>query len=312
MLDSQMKIGLDAVEETLTTVIDSDVETLFDASRHIISSGGKRVRPRVILLAYLAAGGEMITDAVDAAAAVELVHTATLVHDDINDHSALRRGQASVHKQWGRTFALLTGDYMFAKVYEMMSPYGVECNKIMSSAAVTLVEGETLQAAAAKKGEMDRETYKQVIERKTASLFSAGARMGAVIAGADDELKEALTTYGHYLGVTFQIVDDILDLIGDPEEMGKPAGLDMAQNRGVGMTVNGSNGHTAVLEAPAVAADPIEAMMAKLRSSGAVDIARAEADRMAQRAYDALENVPPSPARDELSRLVDMVLDRKK
>lgn len=310
MLDDQMEIGLDIVEERLTTVIDSDVTTLFDASQHIISSGGKRIRPRVTLLSYLAAGGETITQAVDAAAAIELVHTATLVHDDINDHSALRRGKASVHKEWGRTFALLTGDYMFAKVYEMMSPYGVACNKIMSSAAVTLVEGETLQAAAAKKGEMDRETYKQIIERKTASLFSAGAQMGAVIAGADDEVTKALTTYGHYIGITFQIVDDILDLVGNPEQMGKPAGLDMAQNRGVGMTVNGHNGHTAVLEATKKV-NPVEAMMAKLRESGAVDVARAEADRMAQYAYEALENVPPSPARDELIYLVDQVLERK-
>lgn len=312
MLDETLRLGVEAVEKRLSASIDSDVETLHDASLHIIESGGKRVRPRVAMLAYIASGGQDVLDVVDAAAAVEMIHTASLVHDDINDHSALRRGQVSVHKRWGRTFALLTGDYMFTKVYELMAPYGVEPNKVMAHAAKTLVEGETLQARAAKAGEMDRETYKQVIERKTASLFIAAAELGAVIAGGDENVRQALSDYGKYLGNCFQIVDDILDLIGDPEEMGKPKGLDVSQNRGVAVAHGNrvdNNGHVAVMEDQTD--DPVERMLQKLRESGAVDVARMEADRMADKAREALSKLQPSPAVSEMAAIVDEVLDRK-
>ncbi len=157
----------------LASIVRSDIAVLEDASLHIVSSGGKRVRPRMVLLGYLAAGGTDIESVIPLAAAVEMVHTATLVHDDINDHSQTRRGKITVHARWGRTFALLTGDYLFTKVYELMAPYGVEPNVIIADACTKLVEGETLQAAAAKSGSMDRETYKQIISLKTASLFEA-------------------------------------------------------------------------------------------------------------------------------------------
>ncbi len=311
MLETRIQTGLDAVEAAMQNSINSDVETLQDASLHIIKSGGKRIRPRISLLAFVLAGGDDMADVATAAAAVELVHTATLVHDDINDHSAMRRGQVAVHARWGRTFALLTGDYMFAKVYAMMAPLGTEANKVMADAAVTLVEGETIQAKAAKAGVMDRETYKLVIERKTASLFIASAELGAILAGADEKTRACLREYGRYVGLTYQIVDDILDLVGDPETMGKPAGLDLAQNRGVAMTAVNGNGNSAVLEAEAEEDDPVARMMQQLRDSGAVDVARIEADNMAQKAREALYQLPRSEARDELESIIDLIRDRE-
>ena len=314
MVTNLIDEGMQAMEELLHTIVDSDVEILREAGQHIIASGGKRVRPRLALLTYLAAGGRTLTTAVPMAAALEMVHTATLVHDDINDHSLTRRGKVTVHARWGNTFALLTGDYLFTKVYELMAPYGRTYNKIMADACIKLVEGETLQAAAAKAGQMDRETYKTIIARKTASLFEAGAHMGARLAGAGEAVIDALTIYAYNLGLTFQIVDDILDIVGDPEAMGKPAGADLAQGRGV---MAAHNGGAAVLSstsqttATAVAqADPIQLMMERLRETGAVDIARIQAAEMAQRARQALTRVPPSPARDELTALIDTVLDR--
>ncbi len=309
--------GMEAIEETLHTIVNSDVDVLQEASQHIISSGGKRVRPRLALLAYLAAGGEDLETAVPMAAALEMVHTATLVHDDINDHSLTRRGKITVHARWGNTFALLTGDYLFTKVYELMAPYGRPYNSIMSDACIRLVEGETLQAAAAKAGNMDRETYKTIIAKKTASLFEAGAEMGARLAKADDEIITALTEYAYNLGLTFQIVDDILDIIGDPETMGKPVGADLAQGRGVMMTQNGGKTlaqsntkehETAVVEA----ADPVQQMMAQLRSSGAVEIARMQAIETADRARAALKKIPTSPAREDLDNLITLILERDK
>jgi geranylgeranyl pyrophosphate synthase len=262
------------------------------------------------ILAYLAAGGQNVQRVIPMSAAIEMVHTATLVHDDINDHSLTRRGQITVHARWGRTFALLAGDYLFTKVYEMMAPYPSEYNVIMAEACTKLVEGETLQAAAAKAGKMDRETYKTIISRKTASLFEAAARMGAMLADADNDLIEALAIYAYNLGLTFQIVDDILDIIGDPETLGKPVGTDLAQNRGVMAAQNGvlAVKETAVAE---LEDDPIARMMANLRESGAVDIARMQAQETANRARAALINLPASPAKTEMENLIDSVLDRQ-
>ena len=313
MKQQAIEQGLVAIEEMLISSVNSQIGVLKDASEHILSSGGKRVRPRLALLAFLAAGGETIEDVIPMAAAVEMVHTATLVHDDINDHSLTRRGKATVHAKWGRTFALLTGDYLFTRGYELMAPYGSTFNVIMADATTKLVEGETLQAAAAKAGEMDRETYKQVISLKTASLFEAASRMGAMLAEESDEVVDALATYGYNLGLTFQIVDDILDIVGDPEKLGKPTGTDLVQNRGVMMTQNGkgsSNGvETAVLEA-VEEDDPSASLMAALRDSGAVEVARMQAREMASRARTALHKVAPSPARDEMERMIDLVLER--
>ena len=314
MIDTEIQRGLQKIETKLQTVVNSDVALLQEAGLHIITSGGKRLRPRMALLSYLAAGGKNIDEVVPMAAAVEMVHTATLVHDDINDHSVTRRGKVTVHAKYGRTFALLTGDYLFTKVYEMMAPYGAEINVIMADATTSLVEGETLQAAAAKSGEMDRETYKSVISRKTASLFEAAARMGAMLAGGSAEIVESLASYAYNLGLTFQIVDDILDIIGDPETMGKPVGADLAQNRGVMAVQNGgvaemTDTATAVATAEM---DPVAQMMANLRESGAVEIARMQAHEMAERARQALQPVAPSAARTELADLIELVINRDK
>jgi geranylgeranyl pyrophosphate synthase len=245
-----------------------------------------------------------------------MVHTATLVHDDINDHSLTRRGKATVHSVWGRTFALLTGDYLFTKVYELMAPYGPDYNIIMAQATTRLVEGETLQAHAAKQGEIDRHTYKKIIALKTASLFEASAHMGAKLATDDENIIAALSSYAYNLGVTFQLVDDILDVTGDPEELGKPVGTDVLQGRGVLAVKNGMSGGegdvaTAVAVETAVQ-DPIEQMMARLRDSGALELARLQAEESGDRAREALAPVPPSPARAQLLALVDLVLNRHK
>ncbi|HSM56694.1 MAG TPA: polyprenyl synthetase family protein [Candidatus Sulfomarinibacteraceae bacterium] len=312
MVRDAIKETLDAVEDKLHRVVQSDVTVLNDASHHIIESGGKRMRPRLVFLSYLAAGGVDPAVIVPLAAAIELVHTATLVHDDINDHSLTRRGKIAVHARWGRTFALLTGDYLFAKVYEMMAPYGDRINTIMADATVELVEGETLQAAAAKSGQMDRETYKKIIALKTASLFRAAGEMGAILADADDDVVEAVRDYGYYLGLAFQIVDDILDIVGDPEKLGKPIGADLNQGTGAIAVHNGRRSAHSDVSVAEAEKDPFQQMLIRLRESGAVEVARSEAEEMAERARDALERIPDSPARQELNYLIDAVLERER
>jgi octaprenyl-diphosphate synthase len=306
----QVENGIISVDQLLDRVVRTDVGLLQDSSLHIIRAGGKRLRPRVVFLSHLAAGGTDISGTVPLAAAVELVHTATLVHDDINDHSPIRRGRAAVHARWGRTFALLTGDYLFTKVYEMMAPYGPEFNVTMADACVKLVEGETLQAAAAKAGAIDQATYKRIVTLKTASLFQAGAIMGARLAQTSETVVDALGKFGRYLGIAFQIVDDVLDVIGDPDTLGKPVGNDINQGSGAILAQNGrkySDG-----SGPSEGeADPIVTMMAQLKESGAVEIALIEAREMASKALASLQYVPESPATQELISLVDQVLERQ-
>lgn len=306
------------MDELIGGAILSSVEVLEEASGHILSGGGKRVRPRLMLLVYEALGGTQINErTLRAAAAVEIVHTATLVHDDINDHSMLRRGKESVNSKWDRTFALLTGDYLFTKVYQLMAPLG-DLNITLSEAVVALVEGETLQAHAAKYNDLSREVYQQIIAKKTASLFRAAAMLGAQLAEADDKQAEDMGEFGFYLGLLFQVVDDLLDLTGDPRLMGKPVGVDVSQGRGVGAVASKStNGHAhvevedAAPDRDITTSDQILAIKQRLIDNGAVEEGRQMIGLLASQARAKLDLLPPGPAVDELNELVTFVAERE-
>jgi geranylgeranyl pyrophosphate synthase len=307
----QLDQALQATEALLLQAVASEeAPVLEEASRHILGAGGKRVRPRLLLLAAQAVGADGLEGAVPLAAAVELVHTATLVHDDINDNSMRRRGRESVNAHWGQTFALLTGDFLFTKAYELMAPYG-DLNKITAEATVALVEGETLQAASARDNTLDRETYQRIIAKKTAALFRAAAMTGAAYGGGDDKQVDALGEYGFYLGVLFQIVDDLLDLTGDPRLMGKPVGVDSQQGDGVGLSAaTGGNGRPGEPLGVVEPEDPFVAIKRRLIEGGAVEEGRQMAQVLASRANLALDELPPGPAVDELRDMVAFVLER--
>jgi geranylgeranyl pyrophosphate synthase len=303
--------AMQLVEKVMHQVIETDVPVLREASEHILSAGGKRVRPRLALLSYQAAGGKSLEAIAPVAAAVELVHTASVVHDDINDHGVLRRGRPSVNAIWGRTFALLTGDYLFTKVYELMAPHK-ELNPIMAEAAVRLVEGETLQAAAVKNNNYTRQVYYDIIARKTASLFEAGAHFGARLAQADEAIVNALRQFGFNVGMAFQIIDDILDLTADDTTLGKTSGIDLDQGRGYAAINSNGNGAVAVMEAVAAVdeADPMTKIKAKIMNGDAIAEGRRRAHELVDMAIACLDVLPQSPARDELADLAYMVVNR--
>ena len=302
-VDDLLEQALENLESTMHNVVDSDVTVLRDASRHILDAGGKRVRPRLMFLSYLAAGGSDVHAAVPLAAAVELMHTASIVHDDINDHGVMRRGRPSVNAIWGRTFALLTGDYFFTKVYELMAPYG-DLNSELAQAAVALVEGETLQAAAVKENRLNREVYNDIIGRKTAALFSASGRIGALLADAPVAYVDALGSFAYQVGLAFQIVDDVLDLTASPEKIGKTSGIDLEQGKGFAAAYQGE------LAAEA-GGDPMEKIKAKLLKGDAVNEARMLARALVQSAIDGIAILPDSDARDALADVANMVVDRE-
>jgi geranylgeranyl pyrophosphate synthase len=309
--------SLQAVDDLLLAVTQSSVPVLGETTRHILSAGGKRLRPRLVLLAYAATGGANEDYVVPLAAAVEIIHTATLVHDDINDHGTLRRGRETVNARWGGTFALLTGDFMFTKTYEIMAPYPVELNAILARAAIQLVEGETLQIHAAKRGVLDQDTYLEIIAKKTAALFVACVELGATAASAPEEWIEALRQYAFNLGLAFQITDDVLDLIADPEQIGKNAGIDLSQGRGIAAVVEGKNNGpkaaaVAIAEAPPeTAPGPLkESFLAEHSLDMAIEKGREKAAELATLALHSLAALPPSPAVDELRALAHHVIER--
>ncbi|MFN8376219.1 MAG: polyprenyl synthetase family protein [Anaerolineae bacterium] len=301
--------AVQAVERLMVDVVDSQVQVLRNASRHILEAGGKRIRPRMLLLSYLACGGKNLNYAIPVAAAIELVHTASVVHDDINDHGVVRRGRPSVNAIWGRTFALLTGDYLFTKVYELMAPYK-DLNIVFADAAVALVEGETLQAAAVKDGNFSRQVYYDIIARKTAALFKAATKLGAMLANADEHSVEALGQYGFNIGLAFQIVDDILDLVGDEAKLGKTAGIDLSQGKGFASAYG--TGNLVVTEPVAERAkNPVDIFKQKMMEGDTLSKAQEQAAQLMLLANSSLDTLPNSPQREELRQLARLVVDRE-
>jgi octaprenyl-diphosphate synthase len=303
--------AMQAVEDILLNVINTDVKTLRDASHHIVSAGGKRVRPRLLMLVYQALGGNDVVYAARVAAALELVHTASVVHDDINDHGIVRRGRPSVNAIWGRTFALLTGDFLFTKVYELMAPYK-DLNVVLADATVALVEGETLQASAVQENNFTREVYFEIIARKTAALFKAAGILGARLAGADKTVVEALGQYGYNIGLAFQIIDDLLDLTADSAQLGKTSGLDVAQGRGYAVAHAGQ-AHSSVgvaVVGETQPSDPMAMIRQKLSRDDTVADGHMQAQQLSQMAIASLSVLPDSPSKTELIELAHMIVNR--
>ena len=296
------------VESALRDVLSSDVDLLCTAGELVIRSGGKRLRPTVVLLAYRASGGQDIRQAVPLATAVELVHTASLVHDDINDQSELRRGQATVNARWGSGLALLVGDFVFVRLLSLLAECGSRAIQILGDCCTSIVEGETLQMLHQGDWHMDEALYLQIVRRKTASLFSACGQLGAVIAGGTEEQIAALSAYGENLGIAFQIQDDTLDLVGQQEILGKPVFLDLDQG----------NASLAILHALQHAKGAAEILrtgdkarvVRMLHDHGALDYAAQKARTFAERAISALSVLPASEARSELRRLADYAVIR--
>jgi octaprenyl-diphosphate synthase len=294
LLDTESLIQ--AVDEMMLSATRSDVQLLEDASRHIITAGGKRVRPRMLLLTYAALGGQDFDYALPVAASVELVHTASVVHDDINDHGVMRRGRESVNSQYGRTFALLTGDYMFTKVYQLMAEY-TQANKILAAATMALVEGETLQATAVKENNLSQDVYMRVIALKTAELFRASAQLGALLAGADETTQRRMGEFGFKIGMAFQIIDDVLDVIGDTEQLGKTAGIDAIQGKGLANVQDDSP-------------DPMDKIRAAVMNSDVMERGMQKARKFIADALDELSVLDDGEAKDKLVEIAYLVVER--
>src|SRR5438309_5240739 len=218
---------LELVEDNLKRAIRSREQILTDIAAHLIYGGGKRVRPMVTLLAFLAFGGKRTKDIVDIATAIELIHTATLLHDDIIDRADTRRGKESAYRKFGLKNTLVAGDFLFIKAFEFAGKFDETVVEWTADACALLTEGETLQGYFNRNRTVTLDDYVEIVKRKTASLFQTGAKVGAYLAGANSASVEEAHRYGLNMGIAFQMVDDILDVVGQIELLGKPTGMDL-------------------------------------------------------------------------------------
>ena len=305
-----------AVNTLIRTRLASDVVLINQIGAHIIGSGGKRLRPMLVLLAAQAAlyaGDEHI----QLAAVVEFIHTATLLHDDVVDESDLRRGRKTANAVWGNAASVLVGDFLYSRAFQLMVELErMRVMKILADTTNAIAEGEVLQLLHINNPDTDEAAYLQVIERKTAVLFSAATRLGAVLGGLPREQEEALALYGLHLGFAFQIADDVLDYVSDSDTLGKNIGDDLAEGKPtlpLIYAIQRSKPEQAASMRRAIESgglDSLENIVAAIHDSGALELSRAKALDYAESAKNALRILPASDARDALLALADYAVNR--
>ena len=296
-------IGADmaAVDRVLRASLASDVVLIRQVAEYIIGGGGKRLRPALLLLCAKATGYQG-TQHHTLAAVIEMIHTATLLHDDVVDESDMRRGHATANAEFGNAAAVLVGDFLYSRAFQMM--VGVARMRVLEILAETtnaIAEGEVLQLINAGDADLDEAAYLNVIYRKTARLFEAASRIGAVLGGAPPNVEDALARYGMHLGTAFQLVDDILDYSGNAEAIGKNVGDDLAEGK---MTLplihalaNGTAEEGAVIRHAIAGGGRTDfaPVVAALARTGALAYARAHAQTEVERAQACLAALPDSP-----------------
>ena len=309
---------LERVERKMREVSPIEYEQLKATLDYLLGSGGKRLRPALVLLSskFYPADAEKV---VSLAAAVETLHTATLIHDDLIDNSFLRRGNPTLNTMWNRAATVLTGDYLFARAAAFAAETeSVRVISIFSQTLMTICSGELNQIFSSDEGQLTKEYYYQRIYSKTASLFAASTEAGALLSGAPEPEAQALRDYGYNLGMAFQIVDDILDFAGNEGELGKPVGSDLRQGIITLPAIHFLEAHpgdetvTRVLSSRDVRENEVRAAVEAIKESGAIESSIAEAKSFAARSRDALSILPHNDYRQAMLDLANFVVERRK
>lgn len=296
--------------------LQSDVALINQIGYYIVNSGGKRLRPLCVLLAARACGyaGERH---IDLAAVVEFIHTATLLHDDVVDGSELRRNRETANVVWGNDASVLVGDFLYSRAFEMMVDVGImRVMDILSHATNRIAEGEVLQLLNTRDPDTDELRYMEVISRKTATLFEAGIRLGAVLAGSPQTIEDAAAEYGRCLGIAFQLIDDALDYNLDNAELGKNVGDDLDEGKPTlpvirAMSVGTPEQQTLLRNAIEKGGrDQIDAVVETIASTDAIAYTVQLAQTYVMRAKDALKILPESAATEALAAMLDFAVNR--
>ncbi len=312
-------VGADmaAVDRTLREALDSDVVLIRQIADYIIGSGGKRLRPALLLLVAGACGYQG-PQRHSLAAVIEMIHTATLLHDDVVDESGQRRGRATANAAFGNAASVLVGDFLYSRAFQMMvAAERMPVLRILADATNVIAEGEVLQLMNSGNADVDEQAYLEVIRRKTAKLFEAAARIGAVLGESTTEREDAFARYGMHLGTAFQIMDDVLDYSGDSDTIGKNLGDDLAEGKmtlpliravATGSDADRSTIHRAI-EGGGRLTD-FAPVLDVLKRNGALDYARKRAAAESRAAADCLHGIAPSLHAQTLLQLAAFAADR--
>jgi octaprenyl-diphosphate synthase len=304
---------LELVEERLTGLLRSRESRLTDISTYLINSGGKRVRPAVTILMYRACGGEDLRDIVDVAVALELIHSASLLHDDIIDGSSIRRGRVSALRKYGVAETLVTGDFLFSRAFQICGRFDEKLIDWAAEACIHLTEGEIMQGRFRHNPAVTLDDYLEIITGKTASLFEAGARTAAHLAGASDATVNAIAECGLHVGLTFQMIDDLLDVTAAQADLGKPIGLDLRDGNPslpVVLALDAGEQVATLFRSEALSEDEFAALLELLRQPTLLKKGYDLATQHGLRARERLERLPTSEYRETLLALVDQLVDR--
>jgi octaprenyl-diphosphate synthase len=314
---SLLEADMAEVDKVIRARLYSDVALVRQVSEYIIHSGGKRLRPALVVLAANALGYQG-TQHHEMAAVVEFIHTATLLHDDVVDASDLRRGRDTANALFGNATSVLVGDFLYSRAFQMMvSVQNMRVMEVLSDATNIIAEGEVLQLMNCNDPDIDEAAYLRVIRYKTAQLFEAAGRLGAIVNGAPRELEDALGNYGMHLGTAFQIIDDVLDYSGETDLIGKNVGDDLAEGKPTlpllfamknGTTEESEIIRKAILEGDA---SEFQRILGIVQRTGALDHAHRQAEAEAVLAQAAIAPLPDSQYKDALLELSAFAVTRE-
>jgi octaprenyl-diphosphate synthase len=305
-----------AVDEVIRQRLHSEVVLIRQVAEYIINSGGKRLRPALVLLSA-GAFGYSGAHKQELAAVVEFIHTATLLHDDVVDESAMRRGKATANALFGNAASVLVGDFLYSRAFQMMvAVQDMRVMEVLADATNTIAEGEVLQLLNCHDADIDEERYLQVIRYKTAKLFEAATRLGAILGGASRPDEEAMAAYGMHLGTAFQLIDDVLDYSGDHNDTGKNIGDDLTEGKPTLPLIYAMKRGTAqqaetirkAIETGGLA--EFAPVLQAISDTGALDYARRQAQREVDTACEAIAHLPHSTHKVSLLQLAAFAVSR--
>jgi geranylgeranyl diphosphate synthase type I len=329
-LSTQISESAQKVNKFIETVVDNETEpkVLYQAARHIIDAGGKRLRPFLVLKTCKLLGGNE-QDALPTASSLEMLHTFTLLHDDIMDQDEKRRGVPSVHTKYGVPIAIVAGDLLFAKVFEAITKHtnykNVKPKRVLqilqelSEATIVLCEGQTRDMLFEDKETVTEAEYFEMIDGKTAALFETSARCGGIVGGATKTQIKRLGEFGRYAGLAFQVVDDILALTADEKVLKKPVGNDIREGKRTLMVVYALKKANKIqrkqileiLGNQKASAEQIKETIALIDSLGAISYAKKMADKYITKSKKALAKFGDGPDKEDLLSLADLIFDRQ-
>lgn len=307
---------LEKVEDLMLHDLESENPELTEMCQYVISSGGKRLRPALCIMSYGAVGGKDMMKPVKVGAAFEIIHSATLVHDDINDQGEIRRGRKTLHKEYTVSKAIIAGDYMFAMGFRLLAAEAPQIVDYIVDASASMGAGEFVQKDFEHASSVTEDDYIEIITGKTAKLFEASSKSGAAVANADGAMLEALGNFSHYIGLAFQIVDDTLDVTGDPHNTGKAVGTDLIEGKPTLPVIyamqDPDKGPRLIelFEKADVTTDDVAEALELIRSTDSVDRCLSKAREYVDEAVGYIDSVPDSIYKDALLDLASYIVRR--